>query len=83
MSSDILKYSLKKQTRLKKDLLSDKLRPFFSQIDLDSRGTLLIGPRGTGKTTFLISQLATLNNALYLTLDDLKLQNESISDLIE
>lgn len=79
----LLESAKKKQQRLVKDLVTHTKRPYFEQIDIESRGNLLIGPRGTGKTTYLLSQLASVDDGLYLSLDDLQLLNEDLFELIE
>ena len=57
MSESILDYFKKKQERLLNDQNFSFMRPYFVDMDMSARGNLLIGPRGTGKTTFLISML--------------------------
>lgn len=83
MINEVLTNAKRKQQRLVKELGVDTQRPYFEQIDIESRGNLLIGPRGTGKTTYLISQLAAIDNGLYLSLDDLQLLNEDLFELVE
>lgn len=83
MVKEVLSNAKKKQQRLIKELITNTSRPYFAQINMESRGNLLIGPRGTGKTTYLISQLAQIENGLYLSLDDLQLLNEDLFALIE
>lgn len=83
MSSQILTEQLKKQERLMDSLNGLELRPHFRNIKLNSKGDLLIGPRGTGKSTYLLSQAAQFDNSLYLSLDDLKLINENLYEITE
>lgn len=71
MINELLEAARKKQRRLVKDLATHTQRPYFEQIDIESRGNLLIGPRGTGKTTYLLTQLSATEDGLYLSLDDL------------
>ncbi|HAR43538.1 MAG TPA: AAA family ATPase [Bdellovibrionales bacterium] len=44
------------------------LRPLLTQTEITARGTLVIGPRGTGKTTFLFEQ-AKKGKFLYFSAD--------------
>jgi predicted AAA+ superfamily ATPase len=83
MSSTFLDKQIKKQERLVNQLQELVLRPHFKGIKLSDRGDILIGPRGTGKTTYLISQTSLSDKCLYLSLDDLKILNENLFDLIE
>lgn len=83
MSESILDYFKKKQERLLNDQNFSFMRPYFVDMDMSARGNLLIGPRGTGKTTFLISMLKKKKEGLYLSLDDLKILNENLFDLVE
>jgi hypothetical protein len=65
--------------------LSEKLIQIFQRLEsetpererfvsfsalLKSRGSLLVGPRGTGKTTFLIRHAKTMARTFYLSLDN-------------
>lgn len=83
MINQLLEAAKRKQDRLVKDLTTHTQRPYFEQIDIESRGNLLIGPRGTGKTTYLLTQLASTEDGLYLSLDDLQLLNEDLFELVE
>lgn len=83
MTDSTLEYFKKKQERLLNDQRVTLVRPYFVDIDMSSRGNLLIGPRGVGKTTFLISILKETKDGLYLSLDDLKILNENLFELIE
>lgn len=83
MIQELLNSAKRKQHRLVKDLALHTQRPYFEQIDIESRGNILIGPRGTGKTTYLLSKLALVDDGLYLSLDDLQLMNEDLFELIE
>lgn len=62
--------------------LSEKRRPYFDQLKslFTNRAVLLYGPRGTGKTTFLLSN-AKENDMLYISADDLLLSQCSFYDL--
>lgn len=71
------------QERLVRGLNKLSVRPYFQSIPLDSRGSILIGPRGTGKTTFLLNQCKDNHKALYISLDSVYLQNISLYDLVE
>jgi len=48
--------------------LPDKLRPLFKSTKFESRGSIVIGPRGTGKTTFLLEKTRT-EKLFYLSAD--------------
>lgn len=63
------------QKRLILEYLKPPFRPVFETIDISSRGTLLVGPRGVGKTTFLISLCKKSSETLYLNLDNITLVN--------
>ncbi len=49
----------------------------------DRRASLLIGPRGVGKTTFLISQIKDKNKTLYMSLDNTIISNINIYEFGE
>lgn len=82
-NQDLLEKMQQKQSRLVKEFLTEKMRPCFASIDLQSRGTILIGPRGTGKTTLLLNEVKENKHSLYLSLDDLTIQNTNLLELVE
>ena len=53
---DIIKRLRAVQNRLMLDL-PKRLRPFFKSIRTTNRAIIIIGARGTGKTTFMLTQL--------------------------
>ncbi len=63
------------QKRLISEFLIPPFRPAFEVIDISSRGTLLLGPRGVGKTTFLLLLCQRDEGSIYLSLDNLRLAN--------
>ena len=65
--------------RLKADQPS-KLRPLLENTKLESRGTLVIGPRGTGKTTFLLEK-AKHDRLFYLSADSPLVANVSLWEI--
>ncbi|WP_448377139.1 ATP-binding protein [Fervidobacterium sp.] len=71
MTAERIFESLELRMKRMISFLPQKRRPFFDKLKLDftSRGILLTGPRGSGKTTFLIS-LAEENNLFYISADD-------------
>ncbi|MDK2786180.1 MAG: uncharacterized protein PWQ80_859 [Thermotoga sp.] len=64
--------------------LPEKRRLFFQDLEerFTPRAILLYGPRGTGKTTFLLS-MAKKNGFLYVSDDDLSLLNVSFHELAQ
>jgi predicted AAA+ superfamily ATPase len=72
---DLLQSLLLNQKRLCLEFLKPPYRPVFKTVDVSSRGTLLIGPRGVGKTTFLLLLCQKDQSSLYLSLDSLSLAN--------
>lgn len=56
MMQDIIKRLRSVQNRLMLDL-PKRLRPFFKRIRTTNRAIIIIGARGTGKTTFMLTQL--------------------------
>ena len=62
-------------------LLPKKLRPVFEELATKpSRGTMVVGPRGTGKTTFLLSRIRG-NNILYFSADSPLVAAKSLWDI--
>ncbi len=64
--------------------IPEKLRPYFQELDsmFISKAILLYGPRGTGKTTYLLLR-ARENNMLYVSGDDIRLLQHPFYDLAE
>ncbi|WP_129408583.1 ATP-binding protein [Marinitoga lauensis] len=63
--------------------LPSKKRLFFKEIDkYDNRGLLLYGPRGVGKTTYLLMKIMK-DNFFYISGDDPIISNISLFDLGE
>ena len=61
--------------------LPDKKRPYFENLDIKGkRGCVLYGPRGVGKTTFLVNY-ASENNLLYLSADHPIVLTSSLWDI--
>lgn len=62
-------------------LLPGKLRPVFDELAAKtSRGTMVVGPRGTGKTTFLLSRIRG-KNILYFSADSPLVASKSLWDI--
>ncbi len=59
-----------------------RLRDRFSHISVPTRAALLIGPRGTGKTTWLLTQ-AENRHLLYLSADNPILASVPLYELLE
>ncbi len=59
-----------------------KVRQYVKQLDIQGRAGLLIGSRGTGKTTWLLRQ-AEREHFLYLSVDHPAYSNVPLYDLIE
>ncbi|GLR17344.1 ATP-binding protein [Portibacter lacus] len=53
----------------------------FIGIDWNDRLIALAGPRGVGKTTFLLERVSKLENVLYVTLDDLYFTHNSLLEV--
>ncbi|MEJ5230090.1 MAG: AAA family ATPase [Pseudothermotoga sp.] len=64
--------------------LPERKRPFFEELDskFANRAILLYGPRGTGKTTYLLLR-AKQNNMLYVSGDDIRLLQHSFYEIAE
>ena len=62
-------------------LLPKNYRPFFSTIP-DTKNMMIVGPRGTGKTTFLLKNLKE-RNALYISVDNPIVSTVPLFDLVE
>ena len=62
--------------------LPDKRRDRLGRLQVVDRAALLIGPRGTGKTTWLLSQVET-GHLLYLSADHPLLASVPLFDLLE
>ncbi len=67
------------QERLQ-SFVPDRLRPCLTQESITARGTLVIGPRGTGKTTFLLAQ-AMEKKLMYLSADSPLVSQVGLWDL--
>ncbi|MFZ2960953.1 MAG: AAA family ATPase [Candidatus Ozemobacteraceae bacterium] len=62
-------------------LLPEKLRPVFEELATrSSRGTMVVGPRGTGKTTYLLSRVRG-KNLLYFSADSPLMAAKSLWDI--
>ncbi len=62
--------------------LPGKLRPYFEVPNLDSRGVLVVGARGVGKTTFLLHKTKDLP-FLYVSVDLPWIVNFSLWDIAQ
>lgn len=62
-------------------------RYLYNRINWQARMICIRGPRGTGKTTMLLQYIkehySNLGDVLYVTLDDIRLQNLTIVDIAE
>jgi hypothetical protein len=62
-------------------------RYIYTDFNIDSKLTGLIGPRGTGKTTLLLQfikdKISDKNSCIYLTLDHIYFANNLLVDLVE
>lgn len=62
-------------------------RYLYNQINWSARMICIRGPRGTGKTTMLLQYIKehfdNLDDVLYVTLDDIRLQDLTIVDIAE
>ncbi|NUU95114.1 ATPase AAA [Marinitoga sp. 1135] len=63
-------------------ILPEKFRPFFDTINKDTKNLMLVGSRGTGKTTFLLKNLKE-KNALYISADNPIVSTIPLFDLVE
>jgi len=78
---DIIDKLVQNQERLLAHL-PDKRRDWLDRLKIADRGALLIGPRGTGKTTWLLSR-AEIEHQLYLSADHPLLAAVPLHDLLE
>ncbi|NOY82409.1 MAG: ATP-binding protein [Kiritimatiellaeota bacterium] len=62
--------------------LPSQLRDWSANLNLDSRGILLTGPRGTGKTTWMLTQ-ARQGHYLYFSADNPIVSAVPLFDLVE
>lgn len=67
------------QHRLQR-VLPERLRSTLSGIKISTRGTLVVGPRGTGKTVFLL-ETAKASKLLYFSADSPLLSNVGLWEL--
>lgn len=75
----ILEYS----NRKREATLSPFRRYLFTSIDWSQRLILILGHRGTGKTTLMLQQMQSLGNlAIYISLDDYLFEEVRLADLI-
>lgn len=66
-----MEYLIEKSTQKSELVQSKKKRYLFSKIDWEQRLVLLLGYRGTGKTTILLQHLDTsIKKGIYMSLDD-------------
>lgn len=75
---DLIEHLELNQERLT-SFLPEKLRPYLKKLETDERGILFYGPRGVGKTTFLLSK--THRNFLYLSGDNPLVSSVSLYEL--
>jgi predicted AAA+ superfamily ATPase len=80
--AELIRYFSEIQSRLTA-FLPQNPRLFFGDINLhQKRSALVIGPRGVGKTTLLLSS-AKRSNLLYVSVDHPLISNVSLTDLAE
>jgi predicted AAA+ superfamily ATPase len=62
--------------------LPEPVRPFFADLVVDDRGALVVGPRGVGKTCFLLRSIRD-RHGLYVSLDNPIARTVPLYDLVE
>ncbi|MCP4150572.1 MAG: AAA family ATPase, partial [bacterium] len=62
--------------------IPERLRPFFKTIRTTNRAIIITGARGTGKTTFMLTQLHE-KKCLYLSADNPIVATVPLFDLVE
>ncbi|MDJ0763969.1 MAG: AAA family ATPase [Myxococcota bacterium] len=78
---DILSRILQIQHRLMASL-PDTVRPYLDALDIGDRGALIVGPRGVGKTYFLLKTIKN-RHGLYVSLDNPMARTAPLYELIE
>jgi len=76
--NDLIEHIELNQERLL-SFLPKKLRLYFEKIELNERGILIYGPRGVGKTTFLLSRMP--EDFLYFSADNPLISSVSLYEL--
>jgi uncharacterized protein len=67
-----------------KDQKASFKRFLFNEIDWNLKLIMVLGPRGTGKTTLLLQQLSiTKGDSIYLSLDDVYFEVNRLVELVE
>ena len=69
MDADELVQSLEEMQKRKEMELPSRLRPYFNKIEMKNRAVLVFGPRGVGKTTFLLNRFKG-RKVLYVSADN-------------
>lgn len=62
--------------------LPSKLRPYFANINIDSRGIIITGARGIGKTTFILNDIKN-REILYISADNPIITGLTFRDIAE
>ena len=75
---------IQKSERKVKHLSAKHRRSLYDNIDWKDRLILLLGHRGTGKTTLMLQHLKSSNDkAIYLSLDDFIFEEYRLIDVFE
>jgi hypothetical protein len=69
LNADELVHSLEEIQKRKEMELPSRLRPYFDKIEMKNRAVLVFGPRGVGKTTFLLHRFRE-RKVLYVSADN-------------
>jgi predicted AAA+ superfamily ATPase len=77
----LIKYS----NRNLKNLKTSFQRYLFQKIDWDQRLILILGHRGSGKTTLMLQKMSleSVNESIYLSLDDFYFEGNRLVELVE
>ena len=68
-----LKEKMDKFSQIQKRLLNNlpnKIRPIYLKIEFNSRGNLLYGPRGVGKTTLMLYKINAEEDSFFFSADN-------------
>lgn len=81
-----MEYLIEKYSLLLRSIPTDFIRSLYEKIDWDSRGIMISGARGTGKSTLMLQRIKialSIESSLYLSLDDLYFREHTLTSVAE
>ena len=63
--------------------LPNKIRPIYLKIEFNSRGNLLYGPRGVGKTTLMLYKINAEEDSFFFSADNPLIADTQLYDFVD